>query len=276
MNIVELHREINSINDIVESPRFESWQIDQAINHASKAIVKNRYDKAMMEKQGQRSASLMRLRDELYTIVVKKSFYDTDAPATIVNDIITLASLPSRYIYTLAVKFKVNNLQEDFASFITYPELPVVKNNPFRRPSKVYPYKFYYLLSSSGVELIYGKVSSDTVTEAEIYCLNNPVDVNYGTTITPSTPASQFALDCIAQADGTAEGANTYKEGEEFTLSPGSQLTAGSASISFTDSDLPEILHTELAQEAAKWLELKVKDFDKWKALEEKEILDKR
>jgi len=276
MNIVELHKEIHSINDIVESPRFETWQIDQAINYASKVIVKNRYDKALMENKSQRSLNLMRLRDELYTIVKKQSTEDNPATIELSDDIITIGSLPDRYIYTLAVKFKINNLQEDFASFITYPELPVLNNNPFRRPSKTYPYKFYYLLSSLGIELIYGKHSSDEVTEAELYYLDNPVDVNYGTTITTSTAAFVEDKNCIAQADGTSQGTTTYKEGEEFTLTAGSQLAAGSASINYVSSDLPEILHTELAQEAAKWLELKIKDFDKWKALEEKEMIDKR
>jgi len=404
MNIVELHREIDSINDIVNSPRFEFWQKDQAINYANKNIVKNRYEKAKSEDRSQRTTSLMRLRDELYTIVEKKSSTDISiytpayltggngaetTPATwaavsdgsfnitidgtlrsitaidftglatmalianklqtairaitsgletviwstdhfiiasvlttvsstitvtsaqgagtdisgagasnwmdcnigsgvvtsavvsssaliITNDIITLASLPERYVYLLAVEYIVNNLQRDFAGFVTYIELPVLQKNPFRRPSKVYPYKFYYFLSSAGIELKYGKISADTVTEAHIYYLANPIDVDYGTTITSSSDVQVSDTPAIIQADGTVYATVTYYEGDEVTILSGTRLTSGSASINFVNTDLPEILHTEIAQEAAKFLELKVKDFDKWRAMEEKEMIDKR
>lgn len=276
MNIVELHKEIDSINDIVNSPRFESWQKDSAINYAAKNIVKNRYETAKSEKRSQRTASLMRLRDELFTIVAKKSTTDAQDPIVISNDIITLASLPERYVYLLAVKFKINNLQEDYASYVNFNEIPVLKNDPFRRPSKVYPYKFYYILSSVGIELEYGKHSSDEATQAEIYFLKNPIDVNYGKTLTPSSDAVASDTNVISQANGTQFNGNTYNEGEEFVITNGGQLTAGSASYDFTNTDIPEILHTELAQEAAKFLELKVRDFDKWRAMEEKEMIDKR
>jgi hypothetical protein len=275
MNIVVIHKEITSVNDIVQSPRFEPWQIDQAVNWAIKNIIKNRYEKAKMEENGKNAPALLRLRDEFYTIVQKKTSTDGDSPLVITNDVITAASFPTRYLYLLALKFRINNLQEDYASFITYPEFPVLQKNPFRRPSKVYPYKFYYALSSLGAELLYNKNIADSATYAEMYFLNNPVEVNYGTTITPSTPAFPDNKSCIAQVDGTTVGATVYKEGDEFTLIAGAQLSAGSASISFVNTDIPEILHTEIVQEAAKWLELKVKDFDKWQAMEKKEQLDK-
>lgn len=275
MNIVQIQQKVKSRLDQINTPRFETFQIDNTINTAIDNII--RYKMSGVIENGKRVSfqKTKIIRDELYTIVKKRSNVDAN-PIIITNNIIS--GLPSDtgniYRYLLLLQITVNGVLTDFCVPTTYDDFAVLKRNPYNRPSKDYPFNFYYIESSSGLECQYNQSGSDAITAAEIHYISQPAVVDYGTEVT-STYAFDGVKKCIAVTTCVMAG-TTYKKGVEWTPGNGVHLTSGTAVIDYVNTDLPLSLHEEIVTEAAKMLNADVENFDKWKVMEESDQLKKK
>lgn len=269
MNIVQMHRGVKAGLDQINTPRFEDWQIDNAIHKASDFITRNKI--AGTNENGQRVSfqKIQMVRDELYTIVKEKA----TTGGLVVSDgiLITKASLPIDYKYLIGVEYQINSVAKDWSTPISYNELPLLKKDPYKRPSQDFPYNFYHIESNSGIELFYDKQSNDTVNYARILYLAEPIKVYLGIKYGPNSTTGSM----IAYSDCVYNG-STVRAGETFTISSQVLHTSGTAVKNFVNSDLPNSLHTEIVNEAAIILNTDIENFDKWKAMREESIIRKQ
>ena len=269
MNIVQMHIGVKSRLDQVNTPRFEDWQIDNAINTVSSYIV--RLKMAGTVENGQRVSfqKIQILRDELYTLVKEKASNTAVDPITIDSDKY-IQTLPSDYRYLLGLFITVNNIASDWCSPITYNDLPILKKNPYQRPSQDFPYNFYYIESENGLECFYNKQTNDVLSYAKILYISEPVTVYLGTKYGPGTTTGSV----IAYTDTTYDGV-VKKAGTAFTLSSAVLHTAGTVVKDFVNSDLPNQLHEEVVKETAIVLNKDIENYDKWKVMREDSMLGK-
>jgi len=269
MNIVKKHIGIKARLDQVNTPRFEDWQIDDAINKVTSFIVRNRIAGTVENGQRVSFQKIQMVRDELYTIVKEKTSDDAQDPLTIdANKIIQ--SLPSDYRYLVGLYIEVNNIAKDWCAPITYNDLAILKKNPYQRPSQDFPYNFYSIESSNGLECFYNKQSNDTLDRAKIFYISEPVNVYLGTRYGPNTTTGSM----IAYTDCVYDSV-TYRKGTAFTIINASLHTVGTAVKGFVNSDLPISLHDEIIEEAAAVLNMNIENFNKWKAMKEEEMMRK-
>jgi hypothetical protein len=269
MNIVQKHLGIKSRLDQVNTPRFEDSQIDNAINTVISYIV--RLKVAGTVENGQRVSfqRIQVIRDELYTIIKEKSSTDGVSPITIDSNK-NIQSLPADYRYMLGLYITVNNIASDWCSPITYNDLPILKKNPYQRPSQDFPYNFYYIEKSDGLECFYNKQANDTLNYAKILYLSEPVTVFLGNKYGPGTTTGSV----IAYTDVTYNDI-TQKAGTAFTIGSAISHTEGKVVKDFVNSDLPNQLHEEIVKEAAIVLNKDIENFDKWKVMREDAIMGK-
>lgn len=267
MNIVELHLKANFFMDSEKSPRFKKLQVDKAINSAISDIVLDRYDNIRKDKKEYNFQSSQRLRDELYTIVKR------DNTVSISDDFVKVLTVTD-YWLLLSLKASISGSWID-ATPITYDERNIIEQDPFTRPSLTYPERIYRIESSEGVEIVYG--DTGVLIAADMYYIQKPVKVNIGTEVSMPGTAIAGGTSVISYIDGTVltqDGSGdtvTLNEGEKITLKPANDwtLTSGIVFKDFVETDIPEMLHEEIARKAASILSGNVENYNRWKTLNE-------
>lgn len=272
MNIVALQYKSVFYLDSEKSPRFKKKAIDKAINSAISDIVLDRYDNIRKSQKEYAFQTAQRLRDELYSIVKEAS------DLTVVNDIIALTQITD-YWLLLAMRVDISGITINTIP-LTYDELNIVEINPFIRPSIVYPERVYRIESSEGVKIVFGDTGS--LVSGHAYYLMKPAKVNIGTEINSSATNILPGTKIIAYVDSVlhifSEGSAspheyTLLEEEEYENPSGTnvdyiQIHSGICFINYTDTDLPDMLHEEIARKAAAILSGNVENYNRESSLE--------
>jgi hypothetical protein len=279
MNIVLMHYAVKAILDQVNTPRFDSWQIDDAISKASRYITK--YKIAGTIENGQRVSfqKVQILRDELYTLV-KEIIYDPSNNLPDVsfaftnNELIPKANIPSDYRYMIGLYIEINaNTKKDWCSPITYDEYRKMNKNPYGRASQAFPYHFYCIESDKGFKVFYGKDSGDTLDYSEMIYVSEPVSVVLGTKYTAGQAPT--GSDYLAYTD-VVYNSVTYKKGSAVNITTPAQFTSGTVVKASTNSDMPLAIHDEIIDEAAVILNNNVENYNRWKMLREEKMIKKQ
>ena len=262
MNIVQLHDRVRFWIDTVASTRFESDDIDQAINNAAVEIADEKYSKSRLNHRGDSFQNSQRVRDELSNLVKP---LDTDGSLTLTkhSGYVLVSNFPDDYKYLLAIALYVDDDKYN-AWPETYDRKNVTKNNPFRRIRSTPTVKCYFLEDETGIK-IYHPFDQDIPTKAEIVYLADPVDVFYGYEKTPSDSIGGN-VPIICSLTPTGYDGTDYVSGTALTTAPSLWvITHGLAVVDFVNPDINIPLHEELAKRAAANCLLSAKDYEKYK-----------
>ncbi len=252
MNIVQLHERVRFWVDIVASTRFESQDIDNAINVAIVNKVRESYDQNRPMNRSDAFQRVQRVRDELGPLVKKilKSGSSIAIAYTNSENVLTLESSVTDYGWLLAMRIKDTSFGAAWHSVfpITHNRKNVVERNPYRRVRRTPESKSYYYEENGGwiIKEAFGEILSD----AEIHYLATPAIVNYGIEY-DSTKVFTIADQIIAVAE-TVYNSVTYKIGEKFAIVSGHlSITSGLVVFSYTECDVRKTTHEEISRRAA-------------------------
>ena len=176
MNIVQLHHKTLFYNDSQLSPRFKKAQVDDAINSAINTIILDRYDNIKKAEKDYSFQTSQRLRDELSSLVKQPA-----ADIAAVTGVLPRTSFPTDYSLLLSCKILISGTTWINAIPLTYDELNIVEQDPFRRPSIEYPQRIYRIEREDGLEIIIGEIGE--VTQGKIWYLATPTIVTLGTEV---------------------------------------------------------------------------------------------
>ena len=262
MNIIEMIERIKSYNDIVASSRHDWVAYETNIYTAINQIVNDRIESVKKPKQNKNYAfqSIQRLRDELYTIVVKKH------SITPTGDIIAIGSYPTNLRFIVGVQLVISS-STYIAEALSYNEERMIQRDPYMKPKLTDPYRVYYIESNTGLSCYYG--DSGTFTLSYIDYIKIPAKVNVGIRWTAADLHNFTIGDIIIATEPTVYNAVSYDPGETITIVTGVlQITSGEVVIGYTNCDLPEALHEEICKVAAGLFEKTVEDYNKGIILE--------
>jgi len=280
MNIIQQHERARFLLDKAGSPRFESEDIDNALNGEIESIVREKYDQTRLQNRSDAFQRTQRVRDELNPLMrfadKLNGLYlypsvDQSTVLVLFHDLV-LGGDPDitdyRYLLTMRI--------EDDAG-IFYPVFPlqtnmktVYKRNPFRRTRNSPISKFYYTESALGGqakwEIYMNLPSGATFEDLLIEYLKDPTTVNYGVEYDSSkTFANGTKLIAVEQ---TVYAGTTYVIGERITIAnPNYSITSGLVVANFVETELPASLHEEICRRAASSLLISVGESEKAKAI---------
>jgi len=264
MNIVQIHDRVRFWIDSVASARFESSDIDQAINNAVREIVDEKYDHSRLNHRGDSFQRTQRIRDELINLVKP---IDTDGSLTLTKlaDHVLVTTPPDDYKYLLAIALYVGTTMYPCWP-LSYDRLTVINRNPFRRVKSTPQAKLYYIEETNGVK-IYHPFAEAAPTKVKLYYLADPVDAFYGY---EKGPADSIGLntDFICSLSPTDYDGTEYVSGTELTTDGVTAvITYGLAVTDFVNPSINGLLHEEIARRAAMNCLLSAGNFDKYKML---------
>jgi len=264
MNIVQLHERVRFWIDSVASTRFESEDIDQAINNSMREIVDEKYDHSRLNHRGDSFQRTQRVRDELSDITKD---LDTDGTLSlqVLTDYARVYNFPDDYRYLLSIAVYVGTSMYNCWP-LTHDRKNVIGSNPFRRVRQGMFPKCYYIESEGEIHIYHPFAVASPPTKVAISYLAETSDVFYGYEKGPSDTIGD-PVDCIVSLSPTEYNSVSYIVGAEFTT------TGAAASITYglvvIDSVNPEIngyLHEEIAKRAAANCLLTAGNFEKYKA----------
>lgn len=260
MNIVQLHERIRFWVDIVSSTRFESQDIDNALNVAIDNKVRESYDQNMPMNKSDAFQRVQRVRDELGPLVKKGTVANgtvTLSPAvgesgdTTVDIVITLAD-PDSYRHLLALRLRDPNGGWHPCYPLTYDRKNVTPRNPYRRVRSTPQSKLYYY-EQDGDILIYHPfdASESGSMEIDLSYLTNPTIVNYG--IERDNTYSFSNGDYVIAVKDTYYNGLDRPIGTKFMIElPFLNITAGGLVVSdFIECDVRGSTHEEISRRAA-------------------------
>jgi hypothetical protein len=264
MNIVELHERVRFWTDIVQSARFESSDIDNAINTAMNDIVEQKYYSSKKGK-GDSFQKTQKIRDELRTLAKP---FDTGIPGAYFTNytgysVVMAAGYPTDYKYLLCIAIYDGTTQYNCWP-ITYDRINSFPLNPFRRVRiNMFP-KAYYNEGQEGIR-IYHAIT--TPSKVVYYYLAQAVQWKYGLEYTFShtfTAGQQF----IVTSESAVYNGVTYLRGTKVTVAvPVLSITSGTVVYGYTESDINSNLHEAIARQAAVNLMITIQKFDQAKAI---------
>ena len=251
MNVVQIHERVRFWLDRVGTTRFESADIDNAINTAMPNIVDEKYNGSII-KPGDSFQKTQKLRDELSNIV-KTS--DSSVPGIVLsnstgNSLITKASLPADYKYLLAIAFYQTSAIKHNCWPLSYDRENVVESNPYRRV-RTGPFpKLYYNESVLGINIKH-PFTTTPPNKVVIYYLAEPIQFVYGTqrsstyvfTVNP-TSVIVDSLSCVYNGD-------TKLLGTKFNITAPTSITSGTVVSEYTESDINSNVHELIARRGA-------------------------
>jgi hypothetical protein len=267
MNVVQLHERVRFWADVVGSPRFETSDIDNAINVAMNDLVEEKYYPTRIAHSGDSFQRSQRTRDEL-SALVKESDSSVTGQITLANytgySIIPITSFPVGYKYLLAIALYNASGTRYNCWPITYDRINVIDLNPYRRPRLTPIPKQYYNESNIGIKVIHAIVPAPA--KAVIHYLAAPIQWQLG----PDYPGS---LDNDWQLIVTSEicvyNGVTYLRGDLITIAGELFIDSGTVVKVFVNSNINVSLHEEIARKACINLLLSIKEFDKAKSIVE-------
>jgi len=251
MNIVQIHERVRFWLDRVGTTRFESADIDNAINAAMLSIVEEKYSGSRIA-PGDSFQKTQKLRDELSNIV---KISDSSSPGIVLsnstgNSLITKASLPADYKYLLAIAFYQTASLKHNCWPLSYDRENVIDSNPYRRV-RTGPFpKLYFNESSLGINIKH-PFTTTPPNKVVIYYLAKPIDFVYGIqrdstytfTVNP-TPVIVDSLTCVYNG-------LTKQLGTEFNITAPTSITSGTVVSDFTESDINSNVHELIARRGA-------------------------
>lgn len=269
MNIVQLHDRVRFWIDTVSSTRFESDDIDLAINSATKEVVDEKYDHSRLNHNSDTIQKTQRIRDELGTLI---KTVDTDGTPSMIEvsdpvggNYVLVSNLPDDYKHLLSIALFAGSVKYDIDP-LTYNRKNVVGKNPFRRVKSGIFNKLYHIESDQGIK-IFHPFQYAAPTKVELDYLSDPVDVFYGY---EKTAGDSLGLDTpfITTLSPTSYKSVEYKSGTALVTDGVTQvLDYGNAVIDFVNPDINGFLHEEIAKRAAAGCLLTAGDYEKYKTL---------
>ncbi len=279
MNIIQQHERARFLLDRVGSTRFESEDIDNALNGEIELIVREKYDQTRIQNRSDAFQRTQRVRDELRPLMKFAdklnglSLYpNTDESTVLVMFGSILGGDPDITDYRYLITMRV----EDNAGTY-YPVFPlpsnmktVYKRNPFKRVRNTPIPKFYYTESSFGGdaqwEIYMNLPSGVTFEDVFIEYLKDPTTVNYGIEYTSSKVFANGTK--VIAVEETVYAGAIYVIGEKINIvTPNFNITSGTVVSNFIESELPASLHEELCRRAASSLLFSVGEFEKAKTI---------
>lgn len=285
MNIIQQHERVRFLIDQVATSRFDSEDVDNAINGEIEMLVNEKYDQAKAFHKQDAFQLTQRLRDELHELVKYIPFdHDDSLIAQILVEpyigyyLWLPSTLVDEYRHLLSLKIKMTPSGAELnAKPISQDELNVREKNPFRRVrSGAYPRMYYHETARPDVvpsgktwQLIYDESGGDSPVAlggAEYYYLMNPTIVNYGVEYGPSQSfANGTPLIAVAE---TVYNGTTYVIGEKiYILSSPSNITSGLVVHNFVETELSPSLHEEICRRAASSLLISAGESEKAKEI---------
>lgn len=247
MNIVQLHEKVRFWLDFVGSARFDSENIDTALNSATNMIQKEKYDKTKVNHNSETFERTQAVRDELREFV---KFIDKDSSPsiTLTNNpgYVAVTDLPDDYRYNLYMELFVGTQGYEVNPFHRNRKTKTDKN-PFRKVEDNIFNRCYFKETESGIE-IFHPFAETAPTNVKIEYLKAPDEVYFGEEHTTGGGTLEAAIATITptKVDGTE-----YKIGDEFVTASPIVYSYGSYTQRFTNPELNSVLHEELALRAA-------------------------
>tara|TARA_R110002012_G_C11629287_1_gene609659 strand:- start:555 stop:1199 length:645 start_codon:yes stop_codon:yes gene_type:complete len=131
--VAQMHQDINFLIDKVKTPRFESFEIDRALNMAQDRIIQDRYDNIKRD-TGYSFQSLQRVRDELRTLITELPYI---AVVANIGGYYTF-NLPSDYRHEILLQGNINAVTTTSIP-IDYDTFGVAEEDPFGNFTEEYP-----------------------------------------------------------------------------------------------------------------------------------------
>lgn len=279
MNIIQQHERARFLLDRVATARFESEDVDNALNGEIESIVREKYDQTRLQNRSDAFERTQRVRDELKSLLKYADkinglyLYPTvDQKTCIIQFTDFLGSADPtitdyRYLITIQLKDSDGTI---------YPVFPLQSNmkttfkrNPFRRPRHEPISKFYYQEGNIGYAKWIIHMSFPTgvsINDVILEYLGDPTTVNYGVEYdSAKTFANGTKLIAVEQ---TVYAGATYVIGERITIAnPNYSITSGLVVANFVETELPASLHEEICRRAASSLLISVGESEKAKAI---------
>lgn len=258
MNIIQIHERVRFWLDSVGSARFDTFDIDIALNTSMNKLIEDRYEESRMNR-GDSFQQTQKVRDELSNIVKKVEITTTNSTGI---SLVPIADIPAGYNYLLALGIK---------GTITYPCTPTtydllntLQSNPYRRVrQKLFP-KIYYIESNEGITVHH---IMPGITKAVLHYLTSAVQWRYGIDYT-SSKSFTVGDKVIVNSDIVTYNGVTYYRGDQITIVTGHlSITLGTVNFDYVSSDINANLHEEIARMAAVHALISIREVDKAKIL---------
>jgi len=269
MNIVQLHERARFWVDVVSSTRFESEDIDNALNAAIDNRVTEAYDKHYPLSKSDTFQRTQRVRDELHKLVI---YYPYDHALSFVLQLLDewagyYLFIPESvgYRHLLSLKIKMVSGAVLTAYPMTQDRINTNPKNPFRRVRMTHNPKVYYqeaVVDETFPAGHYWKLIFDESTGltegfypvtpdgAELYWLRNPAIVNYGIEYDLNKSFSED--DVIYAVQETVYDGTTYKIGDKIIVTAGQlTITSGLVVFDYVETDMHTSTHEEISRRAA-------------------------
>jgi len=244
MNIVQLHERVRFWVDVVASTRFDSQDIDNALNTAIESKVLESYDQNRPMNRSDAFQRTQRVRDILGPIVTKAVKATTGFGLS--GNVISIAST-SDYQFLVSLGIKIGSTVYE-CNPMTYDRKNRNPNNPFRKPRMTPTVRMYYNEVDGNIEITHA--STGALDDFELYYIKTPALVNYGIEYTSSHTFTNGNV--VIAVEQTVYAGTTYKIGEKITIAtPNLSITSGLVVYSFTECDLRSSAHEEIARRAA-------------------------
>jgi hypothetical protein len=279
MNIIQMHERARFLLDVVATSRFESEDLDNALNGEIDQIVREKYDQSRIKNRSDAFERTQRVRDELGPLIreIDESnpglfvYLGTNGSFAIVSFVDFLGDNQTIFDFRYLLSMTVLDIDG-----IRYPVFPISRDefelrnrNPFRRErAGEYP-KFYYI--DSGLWYTKWEVRMALGSDANfdnlfLTYLRDPLIVSYGTERDSSYTFAN-GTEVIA-IEPTVYASANYVIGEKFTITnPNYSITSGLVAHNFVDSDLPNSLHEEISRRAAASLLISAGESEKAKEI---------
>ena len=246
MNTVELIARIQFYSDRTKSPRFnDTDHYLPALNVAQNTILNDRYYN-IKKKTGYSFETVQRLRDELRSLV------RYNIPILVVSNAI---SLPNDYMFELMMNITIDGTSRASKS-VSYNEINSLSKNSFQEPSIEYPVHFE---SDGGINFLFG--DTGTPSTANLTYLRKPATIfKDSSVIVAGVGVLTIGNTYYVNVGPVTSDSITYATGDTF-VATSADMTGGGDVTYIVNSDLPDILHEELAKVAASVLQGTVNDY---------------
>jgi hypothetical protein len=252
MNIVQLHDKVRFWTDHVGSARYDSDDIDIALNTSINQIQKEKYDKTKLNHRSESFEKTQAVRDELseYIVLIDKS---TSPAITLSNETgyVSVTNRPTNYRYLLSIKLVVGSVEHNCMP-LPRNRKNVISKNSFRKITDNAYDRCYYEEVPGGIKVYHPWTFTAPVfatVDVKLEYLKKPTDVYYGTEFTDGTGAVSTASICTltpSDIDSTV-----LKLGDEFTTANPVVFSYGAYVQGFVNPEMNSALHEEIAQKAA-------------------------
>jgi hypothetical protein len=251
MNIVQLHEKVKFWVDVVATQRFESEDYDNAINTAISDLVREKApDHTRLMNRSDTFQRNDRIRQELRPLVMnlrKFTHIDVQVVGTTFRLEFTSVAPEIRQILSLKIQDEDSTWYNCYP--LTYDRKNIINHNPFRTPRVKPSPKIYYIERTEGYDIVDNGLLIG-IDDVEMSVLKEPTYVQWGTEY--STPDIFSIGDVLYCLTDVVYNGNNYYIGDPITIVAGAlQITSGEVLGNYTDTDLPAMLHEEIARRAA-------------------------